>query len=275
VNDQSLTAFTSLTYTCAVVCDDADMGQYTSSLRRIRLGCPDERVDRTITLDMLTSVYDLYPYVYSRFPLHERSPKPDVNIAKKVYLHCCNIENLEVDCIVNAANASLQPGAGVCDAIFAKGGQELRDQVKGKGLISGVHVCVTKGGGNLHVRHVIHAVGPDCRKTSTGRGYQPTSKEKGELYDLYVSCMAQCIVHGDKQIAFPPISTGFYKYPKRLALMVALQAIRSELIKYAEPQAVILVAYTKTDYDKMLPLVISFCRPYSGAPPTAAGTASG
>lgn len=249
---------------------EAIMGQWMSNLRRIRLGCPDEMQDRTVTIDMMTSVYDLYPYVYSSYKpsKHVRAPVPD--IAKKVYLHCCNIENIEADCIVNAANASLQPGSGVCGAIFRKGGPELTKQVKGLGSIEPGEVYVTKGAGDLKVKYVIHAVGPD---RSSKRNSPVLDFERQQLSSAYANSLRACTDKGCGSIAFPSISTGIFNFPTKEAYPIAMTTIRAFLSNARASRgvtAVIIVAYTSNDYKEMLPHVLDLFRPYDGAPPGSA-----
>jgi len=246
--------------------DDKIMGLWMSKLRRIRLGCPDEKQDRTITIDMMTSVYDLYPYVYSTYKASKHAQPPVPDIAKKVYLHCCNIENIEADCIVNAAHTTLQPGGGVCGAIFEKGGKQLKQQVKGLKAINPGAVCVTTGGGDLRVKYVIHAVGPDRSSRLTQR---VLNYERQQLASAYGNSLVACVDRGCKSIAFPRISTGIFGFPLKEAYTIAMATIRtflSNLRVSSGVTAVIIVAYTSDEYKDMLPHVLDFFRPYNGAP---------
>ena len=70
-----------------------------------------------------------------------------------------DITELDVDAIVNAANAHLILGEGVAGAIRRKGGPEIQNECDRIGGTP-VGTAVITGGGRLKARHVIHAVGP-------------------------------------------------------------------------------------------------------------------
>ena len=67
------------------------------------------------------------------------------------------------EAIVNAANAELAPGAGVCGAIHRAGGQSIFDECAAirakRGRLKTGDAVATKGGA-LKAKQVIHAVGP-------------------------------------------------------------------------------------------------------------------
>ena len=82
----------------------------------------------------------------------------DIN-QSKISLTQGDITELEVDAIVNAANAQLILGGGVAGAIRRKGGPTIQDECnKIGGTFVGGAVITT--GGDLRAKHVIHAVGP-------------------------------------------------------------------------------------------------------------------
>ena len=82
-----------------------------------------------------------------------------------------DITKLKVDAIVNAANAALAPGGGVCGAIFAAAGYEEMDQACRKlgGCPTGQSVLTP--GFSLPAKYVVHTVGPIWR--GGGQGRQP------------------------------------------------------------------------------------------------------
>ena len=72
-----------------------------------------------------------------------------------------DITKLHVDAIVNAANAQLHEGGGVCGAIFkAAGSAELQRECDLYGGCPTGNAVITGAYGITNVRSIIHAVGP-------------------------------------------------------------------------------------------------------------------
>ena len=70
-----------------------------------------------------------------------------------------DITELDLDCIVNAANEKLIAGGGVCGAIHKEAGKELALECKRIGHCGVGEARITQGY-NLKAKHVIHTVGP-------------------------------------------------------------------------------------------------------------------
>lgn len=137
------------------------------------------------------------------------------------------------DVIVNAANAGLARGAGVCGAIFAAAGPGLA------AACAEIGGCPTGGavatpGFALPARWIVHAVGPVWHGGDRGEpellasAYRRSLEVAGEL--------------GATSIAFPAISTGIYGYPLEAATAVAVETCRT-----AAPEPVGLVRFVCFD----------------------------
>ena len=114
------------------------------------------------------------------------------------------------DAIVNAANADLLPGGGVCGAIHYKGGPEIARECGRLRRMDGPlrpGQAVATTGGNLQVKYVIHAVGPVWEGGNRG--------EARALASVYRESMRVADDLKLANIAFPAISTGIYRYPLR------------------------------------------------------------
>ena len=119
------------------------------------------------------------------------------------------------EAIVNAANSGLRGGGGVDGAIHHAGGPSIMAECRKIGRCPTGKAVIT-GGGKLHARWVIHAVGPI---------YAGMRTDAEELASAYRESLARAIEAGAKSVSFPSISTGAYGYPIREAAPVAIRTV--------------------------------------------------
>ncbi|MEH7155236.1 macro domain-containing protein [Neobacillus drentensis] len=135
-----------------------------------------------------------------------------------------DITKMKVDVIVNAANAALKMGGGVCGAIFrAAGASELQDACDQIGSCK-VGEAVLTDGFKLDAKYIIHTPGPIWQGG--------TKQEAALLKASYLNSLELANKHQCESIAFPLISTGIYGYPKEEALQMAISTISSFLINH-------------------------------------------
>jgi len=157
--------------------------------------------------------------------------------SSKIKLVQGDITELEMDAIVNAANAQLIMGGGVAGAIRRKGGPQIQEECnKIGGIFVGGAVITT--GGNLKAKHVIHAVGPRM-----GEG-----NEDEKLKNATLNSLKLMDKNNLKTIAFPAISTGIFGYPIDRCANIMISTAKSYLSSHSQIKEVNFCLYTESDY---------------------------
>lgn len=157
----------------------------------------------------------------------------------EIYFVIGNIAELNIECIVNAANKTLLGGGGVDGAIHKAAGKDLLEECKTLNGCNTGEAKITKGY-NLPANYVIHTVGPV---------YSGKEDDAEKLASCYRESLELARANGIHSIAFPSISTGAYKYPVKDASAVALNAISSwvkENIDY--DMMVVICSYDERTY---------------------------
>jgi O-acetyl-ADP-ribose deacetylase (regulator of RNase III) len=155
-----------------------------------------------------------------------------------------DITKIEADAIVNAANNSLLGGGGVDGAIHRAGGPAILEEcrkivAKQGGCQTGEAVITT--GGNLPAKFVIHTVGPVWNGGN--------NHEKEKLAHCYKNSLQLAVEHHCKTIAFPNISTGIYRFPKKEAALIAVSTVRDFLQNIKSLEKIIFVCFDQENYD--------------------------
>ncbi len=143
----------------------------------------------------------------------------------------------DVEAVVNAANAWLEPGGGVAGVIHRAAGPGLAREARPLGPIRPGEAVVT-GGHGLPNRYVIHTLGPV---------YGQDRPEPELLANCYRNSLALAEDRGIDSIAFSAISTGVFGYPVEEAAGVALRTVVEEAGRLERVRLIRLVLFGEED----------------------------
>ncbi|XP_010842456.1 PREDICTED: O-acetyl-ADP-ribose deacetylase MACROD2 [Bison bison bison] len=163
------------------------------------------------------------------------------SLSEKVSLYRGDITLLEVDAIVNAANASLLGGGGVDGCIHRAAGPCLLAECRNLNGCETGHAKITCGY-DLPAKYVIHTVGPIARGHLNG-------SHKEDLAKCYRSSLKLVKENNIRSVAFPCISTGIYGFPNEPAAVIALSTIKEWLAKNQhEVDRIIFCVFLEVDF---------------------------
>ena len=145
----------------------------------------------------------------------------------------------DVDAVVNAANARLEPGGGVAGAIHRAAGPGLAEEAVPLGPIEPGEAVIT-GAHGLQNRYVIHTLGPV---------YGQDRPEAEILARCYRNALALAEENRLESIAFPAISTGIFGYPVEEAARVAFGTVREEAERLERVRLIRFVLFGERDVE--------------------------
>lgn len=152
-----------------------------------------------------------------------------------------DITKVRADAIVNTANPMPVVGRGTDTAVYEAAGREkLLAARKEIGVIERGQSAWTPAF-NLKkhgVKYIIHTIGVFYQDGNHG--------EKEILRTCYKTALKTAAELNCKSVAIPLLSSGFYRFPKELALQIAVEEISRFLLEHEVD--VLLVVYDKESY---------------------------
>ncbi|KAH7662516.1 MACRO domain-containing protein 1, partial [Aphelenchoides avenae] len=174
----------------------------------------------------------------------------------KITLIKADITKLQVHAVVNAANAQLRAGGGVCEAIFkAAGHAQLQHECDLYGGCQTGDAVITGAYGMKQVRNIIHAVGPVVLARNVTRA---NARDLGTCYSRSLDLAKE---HGLRSIAFPCISTAIFGYPMDDATPVALMSVQYWLSQRENAESidkVVFCVFSEADLDMYRALLLEY-----------------
>ena len=156
----------------------------------------------------------------------------------RIRILCGDITSLESDAIVNAANCTLLGGGGVDGAIHRAAGPDLLEACRKFGGCRTGEARITPGF-RLKAKFVIHTPGPVW--------HGGTSGERELLRSCYLNSLNLAAENSCRSVAFPCISTGVYRFPKRQAAEIALKTVLSW--RESLPEETVFCCFSEADAD--------------------------
>lgn len=144
---------------------------------------------------------------------------------------------MEVEAIVFYASPDLQLGSGFGSAIAARGGKSIQEELKTLGTKATGEAVVTEAG-QLNSKFIIHAVGPRFQESNT----------EGKLRTTIISALRVAEDKGIKEIAFPPMGSGFYGIPLNVCSQIMIDVIKAKLENSTSLEKVIICVLDKREY---------------------------
>lgn len=135
-----------------------------------------------------------------------------------------DITKMQVDAIVNTANAEPIYSSGTDTAVYlAAGAEELLAERKKIGPMEEGQAAITPGF-QLPAKYIIHAVSP-CY-------IDGESQEEEKLRACYRNSLALAKEYRCESLAFPLIATGSFGYPKEEGMRIAVDEINAFLLHH-------------------------------------------
>jgi O-acetyl-ADP-ribose deacetylase (regulator of RNase III) len=148
-----------------------------------------------------------------------------------------DITTLEVEAIVFYARPNLALGSGFGNAIARRGGPSIKKELDQIGGIEVTDAVVTSAG-NMKAKHIVHAAGP---------AFQEENLEE-KLRATILNALKRAEEKGIRQIALPPMGTGFYGISLSVCSEVMVTTITEYLSNNTGFREVIICANDMREY---------------------------
>lgn len=154
-----------------------------------------------------------------------------------VILEKGDLTAMYIEAIVFYASPDLKLGSGFGSAIAARGGMSIQEELKKFGSISNGDAVVTSAG-QLNSKFIVHAVGPRFQESDT----------EGKLRKTMQNALTAAEENGIKEIAFPPMGTGFYGISLDMCSKVMFDVLKEKFSNGTSIEKVIICVLDNREY---------------------------
>ncbi len=158
--------------------------------------------------------------------------------SKVIRLVMGDLTDLEVEAYAYDITEDVKLGTGTGGALSARGGKKIQDELTAIGSCPTGSAIVTTAG-KTKAEKIVHLNGPKFLEAD----------QEGKLTQAIKSALKRCDEHGIKQIACPPVGTGFYQVDLNMCAAVMTSTISAHLSGKTSLNEVLIVALDPREYD--------------------------
>jgi O-acetyl-ADP-ribose deacetylase (regulator of RNase III) len=158
--------------------------------------------------------------------------------SKVIRLIIGDLTDVEAQAYVYDITPDAKLGTGNGGALSARGGKAIQTELNEIGSCPTGEAIITTGG-KTKAEKIVHVNGPKFLEPD----------QEGKLTSAIKAALKRCDEAGLKQIAFPPVGTGFYQVDLGLCARVMTDTITQHLEGNTSLEEVLIVALDKREYD--------------------------
>jgi O-acetyl-ADP-ribose deacetylase (regulator of RNase III) len=148
-----------------------------------------------------------------------------------------DITDYEVEAFVFYAQPNLALGSGFGSAISRRGGPSIKSELDKIGSLPLTEAVVTSGG-DMKATYVVHAVGPTFQE----------ERLESKLRTTLVNALRRAEEKGIRQIALPPMGSGFYGVSLASCRQIMLSTLEGYLSQGSSLREIIICANDAREY---------------------------
>ena len=147
-----------------------------------------------------------------------------------IHLTKGDISDMKIEAFVFYAQSDLKLGAGFGNAVAMRGGLSIQKELAAIGSLELTKAVVTKAG-KLKAEYIVHANGPKFQEEDLENKFRATIK----------NTLLAAEEKGIKQLAFPPMGTGFYLIPLNTSANLMIEVFKEYFAQDSKFEEILIV----------------------------------